>query len=433
MLKQKIKEILLEQQEEAKKLPKEKIIPREKQKRICMALDDPFIKVIIGVRRCGKSLLAHSILKDRPYGYINFDDERFIGVKADDLNDFLETLMEINPEVRSILLDEIQNIAGWELFVNRLHRNGMNLVITGSNSRLLSKELATHQTGRHLSFELYPFSFHEYLRFHDLTVKKDDFYRTDARARFARELTAYLQYGGFPEVYKTQLRIEYLRELYTKIITRDIVERYHIRKTTTLKELLLYVLSHSGSKMTYHKLKRLFDLRSAHTIKHYLSYAEDAYLIGQLQPFSFKVKEVIRGARKFYGIDPGMISAVTSPSSPNHEHLLETTVFLELKRQGKEVYYYHDTHGHEVDFVIKEGTRIVELIQVCVSTEDPDTAKREIRALLKGSDALFCSELRIITLEEKREETIDGKTIVWTPLAQWLINGGREGRGQKEA
>lgn len=201
-----IKQILLDQKEEITQLFKRKIIERDITPEAKKIFRANLIKAIMGVRRCGKSTLSHQLLKKQNYGYINFDDERLVGITSKDLNDFLETLEEINQELKYILLDEIQNIEGWELFVNRLKRYGYNVVITGSNSKLLSKELATHLTGRHLSLELFPFSFREFLIFKNLPIEEDDFYTTKQKAKIKRELEEYLETGGMPELFKVEMK-----------------------------------------------------------------------------------------------------------------------------------------------------------------------------------------------------------------------------------
>ena len=212
-----IKQILLEQEEEINEIFKGKIIKREIETNLEKILTSNLIKVIMGVRRCGKSVLAHQLLKGKNYGYVNFDDERLVGVKAENLNDFLEVLKEIKPDFKYLLLDEIQNVDKWELFVNRLKRRGYNIFISGSNSKLLSRELATHLTGRHLSIELYPFSFREFLLYEDFVIDRDSFYITEKKAQIKRLLEKYLEIGGMPEVFKIEAKKSYLRELFDKI------------------------------------------------------------------------------------------------------------------------------------------------------------------------------------------------------------------------
>ena len=420
MEKQAIKQILLDQREEIKKIFTIKIIEREIEGKVRESLKDNLIKVIIGVRRCGKSVLSHHLLKDKNYGYINFDDERLISVKAEDLNDFLEVLKEINPDFNYLLLDEIQNVTGWELFVNRLKRMGYNLIITGSNSKLLSKELSTYLTGRHFTIELFPFSFQEFLKYKNFKYTENDLYITEKRAQIKRLFSEYLKFGGFPELFKIEFKEQYLRDLYDKIVTRDVVSRYKIKYFKVLKEISLYLISHFGSRITYNKLKNIFEINSVHTIKNYISYLEEAYLIFQLFPFSFKLKNQLRGVKKVYTIDAGLINSISFQFSQNLGKLMENIVFLQLKRKGNEFYFYNEPADGEVDFIIREGLKIKELIQVCHNLDDLETREREIRSLIRGSKQLECSNLIIITYDQEKEEIIKEKKIKFIPLWKWL-------------
>lgn len=415
-----IKQILLEQREEIVKIFKEKIITREVEKEASKLFESDLIKVIMGVRRCGKSVLAHQLSKDKSYGYINFDDERLIGVKPEDLNDFLEVLKEIESDFNYLLLDEVQNVEGWELFVNRLRRRGYNIITSGSNSKLLSRELATHLTGRHFGIELFPFSFREFLLYKDFSIKEEDFYVTEKRARIKRLLEEYLELGGFPEVFKVEAKRNYLRELYDKIVTRDIILRYNVKYAKDLKEIALYAISNFASKITYHKIRNIFEIKSVHTVKNYLSYLEEAYLLFQLSSFSFKLKERFKQPRKIYCIDTGLINALVPKFTQDYGRAMENLVFLELKRQNKEIYFYSQSN-YEIDFLIREDLKIKQLIQVCYSMESGETRKREIKALLKAAKGLKCSNLLIITWDEEREEEINSKTIKFCPLWKWLL------------
>ena len=415
-----IKQILLEQEEEINEIFKGKIIKREIETSLKGILTSNLIKVIMGVRRCGKSVLAHQLLKGKNYGYVNFDDERLVGVKAENLNDFLEVLKEIKADFKYLLLDEIQNVDKWELFVNRLKRRGYNIFISGSNSKLLSRELATHLTGRHLSIELYPFSFREFLLYEDFVIDRDSFYITEKKAQIKRLLEKYLEIGGMPEVFKIEAKKSYLRELFDKIIMRDIVARYNIKYVNDLKEIALYSISNFSSKITYHKIKNIFEIKSIHTVKNYIDYLQEAYLIFLLTPFSFKLKEQIKQARKVYCIDTGFINALVPKITFDKGRLMENLVFLELKRQSKEIYFYSKP-TYEVDFLVREGLGIKQLIQVCFSISDEATRKREIKALLKASEELRCKNLTIITWDEEGEEKSNSKIIKIVPLWKWLL------------
>lgn len=415
-----IKQILLEQREEIADIFKEKIINREIEPKIKDMFNSNLIKVVTGVRRCGKSVLSHLLLKDNEYGYVNFDDERLIGVKTNDLNDFLEVLNELNPDIKYLLFDEIQNVKGWELFVNRLKRRGYNIIISGSNSQLLSKELATHLTGRHFGVELYPFSFREFLSYKNSSIQKEDLFITEKRAKIKRLFEEYVEFGGFPEVSKIKAKWNYLRELYDKIITRDIILRYNIKYVKDLKEIALYAISNFGASISYHKIKNIFEIKSVHTIKNYLHYLEDAFLLFQVNGFSPKLKEWLKQPKKNYCIDTGLINAIVPKLTKDYGRIIENLVFLELKRQDKEIYFYTGI-DYEVDFIIKKGLYIKQLIQVCYTIQDKDTRKREIKALLKSSRDLNCNNLLIITWDEEGEERVNSKKIRVLPLWKWII------------
>ena len=420
MNKENIKQILIEQSEEVKRLFRQKIIPRGIVSEAKGIFASDLIKVITGIRRCGKSVLSHYLLKDSRYGYVNFDDERLISVKAEDLNDFLEVLIEIDPDLKDILLDEVQNVEGWELFINRLKRDGYNLIVTGSNSRLLSKELSTHLTGRHFTIELYPFSFREFLLYNNFSFDKKDLYITKQKAKIKKMLKEYIENGGLPEVYKVEPKKQYLRELYDRIITRDIISRYNVKYAKDLKEIALFSISNFASKISYNKIKNIFEMKSVHTVKNYLHYLEEAYLLFQVNAFSHKLKEQIKLPKKIYCIDTGIINSIVPRSTLDYGKLLENLVFIELKRRGSEIYIYSKPNC-EVDFVVKEGLAIRQLIQVSYSIKDEKTKKREIKALIEASRDLDCSRLTLITWDEEGEEEIESKKIYYIPAWKWLL------------
>jgi len=421
MEKQQLKSVLLEQKAEIAELLETETIQRSREAETKKALKNNLVKVLIGVRRCGKSFLAHQILKGKEYGYVNFDDERFVGARTEDLNDFLEAVNEISPNARYLLLDEVQNIEGWELFANRLKRAGYNLVITGSNAKLLSQELATHLTGRHASLELFPFSFKEFLKRKGLNFSAEDLYLTKNRAAVKKALEQYMQQGGFPELFSVENKKQYLRDLYDKIISRDIMPRHKVRFGKELKELAVYLFSNFGSRFTYRKLKNVFEIKSSHTVKNYVNYLEEAYLIFELLPFSFKLKQQLNSARKIYCIDNGMINAISFQNSANSGSLMENLVFLELKMQKKETYFYLNERGREVDFLIRENRKITELIQVCYDLKNVETKERELSALIKSSEELGCNKLTVIAWDDDKVEIYKEKKIKCIPLWKWLL------------
>jgi len=418
-----IKKIILEQKQEIEQILDKSFVKREKEDILKKSLNDDLIKVVTGVRRSGKSSLVHRVLINKKYGYLNFDDERLRNIGTEELNLILEGFHEIEKDLKILFFDEIQNIEGWELFVSRLRRQGYIIIVTGSNSKLLGRELATHLTGRHFSMELYPFSFQEYLDFKKIKREKDELFFTRKRADIYRELDEYLKRGGFPESLKVIQPQVYLRELYTKIILQDIVGRYHLRHSSTLKDIAQYLIGNFATRQTYHKLKNIFEIKSVHTIKNYVGYLEEAYLIFQLTGFSAKQKESLRGPKKVYSIDQGLIQAIEPGISENVGRLIENLVFIELKREEKNIFYYNDYAGWEVDFVIKEGSKITELIQVTHNLDTAKLKKRELRSLIKASNKFKCAKLKVIVYDgQKSEEIINDKKIEVIPLIDWLLN-----------
>lgn len=382
------------------------------------------ISVIIGIRRSGKSTLALQFLKNRNFLYFNFDDEILGQIEAKDLNKMLEQGLTINPHAEYLFFDEIQNVEGWELFVNRLHRRKFKIIITGSNSRMLSTELSTHLTGRHLSLSLFPFSFFEFLKF-----KKVDYISknltTNQIALFKSQFREYFNRGGFPEIINYEetglIFKQYLKELFDKIVTRDIVQRRKIKNVKTIKELALLSLSLYASQFTYQSLKKLCGINSLSTIKNYIDYLQEAYLIFILEPYSSKIKKRISLPKKFYIIDIAFIDAIIPKTTIDLGKKLENLVFIELKRRGHEVYSLHEL-SYEVDFAIKEGTKIVELIQVAWNLNESKTKQREIRALIKAAEQhSLNNKLTIITEDTEGEELIEGRAINIIPIWKWLL------------
>ncbi len=417
-----IASVLRDQKQELKEREiRLRIIPREAEDRFKTLLNSKLIKVVLGVRRCGKSVLSSALLKGKPFAYVNFDDERLREVEA---NEILAALYQVYGKgFKFLFLDEIQNLDHWELFTNRLHRIGLNLIVTGSNAKLLSKELATHLTGRHLSLELFPFSFREYLK---ATNFKEEGTTTRGAALLKKELDQYLLNGGFPEIIvEKENPFLYLQELYRKIIERDIVERYEISYKKTFREIARTLISNPGRRVSYNKLKNQFQLGSEHTIKNYLSYLEEAYLLFFLSRFSFKPVEVEKSEKKVYAIDTGMAGSLSLGMTPDRGPSYENAVYLELLRKKSfssqlEIYYWKNIQHEEVDFLLKENLKIKMLIQVCYDISFPEVKERETRSLLKASRELKCKNLLVITSDYEAEEKKGSATIKFIPLWKWL-------------
>lgn len=397
------------------------LLDRELEDFFGNVLKSKLIKVVTGVRRAGKSVLCYKFLRNKKFAYFNFDDERFLDFKA---NDILSAFYEIyGKDFKFIFLDEIQILDNWQLFVNRLHRMGFNLFITGSNATLLSKELATHLTGRHLTIELFPLSFREYLTSVNF---KEDIGTTKGVSIIKKELTNYLENGGFPEIVIEKENAKfYLRELYTRIVERDIIQRYNISYKKTFREIALTLLSNPSKLISYNKLKNQFNLGSDHTIKNYLNYLEEAYVFFFISKYSFKPVEIEKSQKKIYSIDTGIISNLSLKNSLDFGAIYENAVALELLRQKSfnprlEIYYWKNQLQEEVDFIIKEETKIKQLIQVSYNLNELNTKKRELKALLKAAKELKCTNLIIINKEIKKEEKIQSKKIKIIPLHEWL-------------
>jgi hypothetical protein len=426
-----IKQTIIDQRAELENFARdENLIPRENLKIYGPLLDSTQIKVITGPRRAGKSIFCLQLLQGKQFAYINFDDENLAGLKKEDLNLILEAFHEIHGKPEYLFLDEVQNIEGWELFVNRLKRTGFNIIVTGSNARLLSQELATHLTGRHFALELLPFSFREYLKYFGFDLLRDALLTTEKTALIRRELEKYIVLGGFPETYKEPDPKRYLTSLYASILTRDILLRHRVKYIRALRELSHYLLTNFSCRMTSTKLKNVFGFKSVHTAQNYFAFLEESYLVFQVEKFSFKAKEKSIAPRKVYAIDTGLVRSFPGRASGDTGRFYENIVAVELLRRRSrepdlEVSYWQDYSGREVDFVLKKGREVVELIQVCSNLEDYDVRAREFKSLASAGRELRCSEWLIITSERTGSEKFRGKTVKLVPLWQWLLDAGR--------
>jgi len=414
-----IKDILLLQKRELDSKLKELYLERLAD---TSKLKSPLIKVIIGPRRAGKSFFAlHFLSKQGKFGYVNFDDEKLI--ETADYDDIIVNLKSLYNNPKIFLFDEIQNLPKWELFVNRLHRQGYNLIITGSNSNLLSKELATHLTGRHVAINILPFSFSEFLGEGKLTTSE-----------IKEKLNRFTIYGGYPEPLIKNLDYkDYLSTLFNSIIYRDILRRYKIRSPQGIEDIALYLLSNIASEYSYNFLCKMAKINSVNTIEKYLNYLEEAFIFFSLKRFSYKFKEQLSSNKKIYSIDNGFIHAKAFKVSPDFGKLYENIVAQELKKDELnnriKLYYWKNQQQEEVDFVIYENLKVTQLVQVCFNLKNPETKTREIRALLKAGHELKCGNLLVITDNYESEENIEwfdikGK-IKFIPLWKWLLNHNR--------
>lgn len=416
-----LKVIIKEQRQEIEKIEKkEKIIERERLKEAKTFLSHPNIVVVTGIRRCGKSIFSYLLEKNNKFAYINFDDERLSEVTGKELNKILEAFYELYGDVEYIILDEIQNVSGWELFVSRLRRT-KKVILTGSNSNLFSGELATHLTGRYVDIKLFPFSFHEFLTLKGFQFSKA--YTTEERARIFSYLNDYLVLGGLPEVYKFGKAIAV--KIYEDILTKDIVLRYKINKVGEFKNLAKYLISNSSEEVSFTKLSNILGVKHVSTISKWVSYIENAFLIFRLERFDFKLKQQFIAPKKIYCLDTGVVDSIGFKFSENKGKILENSVAVELQRRKEknnlEIYYWKDARQNEVDFVIKQRTKVIQLIQATYISSKLEIKEKRIKSLLKASKELKCNNLLVITWDYEAEERIDSKKIKFVPLWKWFL------------
>lgn len=380
----------------------------------------PHAVIISGLRRVGKSTLlaqlAHHLGEDTFY-YVNFEDDRFLSFRAEDANDLYQALLELFGERKTFILDEIQNVPGWEHFVRRFMDMGFKFYITGSNASMLSRELGTRLTGRYVPIELFPFSFEEFINFKGYPIPNLTRKTTMDAARLQKYLDEYLLQGGIPEHLKYP-DLPLLRTLYEDVLYRDIATRYRITEVRALKELAFYLMSNPSCKISFNKLKNQFRLGSVNTIKNYIEYMENGWLVFTLNVYDYSVKRQQIAAKKVYGIDTGLVNEVGFNFSPNTGRSLENLVFLALRRQTNDIYYYTTPSGYEVDFYLPETG---ELIQVAQNMNNPDTKEREIRALLDAMSTLGLPEGLILSDADTEIVTANSGTITIRPLAEWLL------------
>ncbi|MEI7983652.1 MAG: ATP-binding protein, partial [Bacteroidota bacterium] len=380
MNKEDIKKVIIAQNEVVRKLS---FISRDYSITPDETYTDPFIQIVSGVRRSGKSTLIQHIREnnsERDYS-INFDDNRLTGFTSDDFEKLNDAFHELYEPQKTFYFDEIQNIEGWERFIRRLYNEGYKVYITGSNATMLSRELGTRLTGRTIQTELFPFSFREYLRFKGIEVLKNDLYSPEKSNQLKKAFRNYIVNGGFPEFLQTG-HPGYLKNLYESILYKDVVARYNIRNVKTIVEMIHYLISNVSEEASYNGLRKIFGLSNAITVKEYIAYFEESYLIFSINKFDYSLKKQLANPKKIYCIDTGLANSVSFQFSENYGRQMENVIFLQLKRDGNEIYYHKARH--ECDFVIRENGKIVNAIQVCQSIEQPETRSREIKGLLEA-------------------------------------------------
>lgn len=384
-------------------------------------LNSPQAQVVIGVRRSGKSTLCLQTLvraKVR-FAYVDFDDERLAYLGVNQLNDVLEVLYKIYEKFEYIFLDEIQNVDGWPLFVNRLLRTGMHVILTGSNAKLLSNDLATHLTGRSSEIALYPFSFGEYCDMKGVDCRRRT---TQGIAMQRKAFDDYLQQGGFPELLQIKNSKIYIKNLLNNILTRDIEQRYKISYRAQFENLSHHILNISPCVVATSDWANLFGFRSAHTVHNYLKYLKEAYLLVGVKKYSRKSRVRTVG-EKIYAIDASLMNQRDNAfSGENLGWRLETVVLIHIlrkcKNEGWDIYYLKERSG-ECDFVVCDGNRVLQCIQVSYDISSGKTRKREIDGLLLANKKTKCENLLLLTDHTYEEFEKDGHRVLIRPVYEW--------------
>ena len=416
-----IEKVLLEQQDELETLEDEVLIHRPEEDLI--NLKSKLAQVVIGVRRSGKSTLCFNALRKAGvhYAYANFDDERLEELETKDLDNVLQTLYKIYGKFDYLFLDEIQNIDGWPLFVNRLLRQRIHIIITGSNAKLLSTELATHLTGRHHKIELFPFSFKDWC-----SIKEVDYTRltTKNKGLLSKAYEEYFHQGGFPELISGEENPkEYIGTLIDNIISQDIKKRYKIRNIDALKRLTHHILNETPTLIVKDTLQSIIGIKSERTIGNYLMYLNQTYLISTISKYSSRSRERSRN-EKSYTIDVAFMDKRKNAfSGENLGWRLETIVYLELLRRKagteNDIYYYQGRSA-EADFVVCDGNKTLAVYQVSYDISNEKTRKREVKGCIAGAKATKCDNLFLITDHESEVIEEDGYTIQVIPIWEWL-------------
>jgi predicted AAA+ superfamily ATPase len=395
-------------------------------------VDTKKIITLIGIRRCGKTSILYDTINKlsdtidkTKLLFLNFEDER-LDLNINELDLVLQSFSELYPQQNLsecyFFFDEIQNITGWEKFVRRVYDTiSKNIFITGSNSKLLSSEIATSLRGRTLSFTVYPLSFNEYLLFNDIEI---DLYSSKSLAYIKNAQDKFLTDGAFPETLflEEKYRNQTLQEYFNVLLYKDLAERYNITNTIALKFFLKRIIATSTKQISINKIYN--ELKSAgikigkNTLYDFLDYVQNIYLALTLHRYDKSLVNKELGERKIYSIDIGLNNATEFKFSDNIGKSLENAVFLELKRNCSEIFYYRDSNS-ECDFIVNEKNKITQAIQVTYDMSDEDTKNREIKGLVNACNNFNLKNGVIITYDNEDEIVQDGINVKLIPFYKW--------------
>lgn len=413
--------IIQNQRKERDELLARPYLMRKSNTDISVLLSNQMIKLITGPRRVGKSTYALLMLQGKNFAYLNFDDNLLLTGWDEEL--VMHTLDEVYPDYEYLLLDEVQNLTDWDVWVSKLYRRGKNLVITGSNAKMLSSEMATVLTGRYLQVEMLPFSLSETIEWKGIGINGNGI-NDMQNAEVTVIADDYLRNGGYPETIDMRsITRSYLSTLFDSIIWKDVAKRHNIRNISDLNDLALYLLSNFCNPLSANDIAKELSFTSVTTTRKFMDYLHEPYLFYYLPRFNNKLKLMKKAAIKVYIIDNGFVTSKAFNISENIGRLLENEVFVQLLRQGFQVetslFYYRSRNDREVDFVTRNGAQIYQLIQVCYDMTSPKTEKREITSLIECAEELKCDNLIIVTNNDEREIKKDGYTIKIVPFVKF--------------
>ncbi|MFH1802752.1 MAG: ATP-binding protein [archaeon] len=413
-----IKGILLEQRKNllSKAFGVERAVLKEIESKIKL----PHVVVLTGLRRSGKSTLLRQLVKrqcnDEDFYYINFEDERLFNFPAEEFNVLYESLVGLFGKKKTFFLDEIQNVRNFETFVRRFYEEGFKFFITGSSATLLSKELGTKLTGRHVDIVVKPFSFLEFLSLQGFDMKKDAAYITESRVEIKKYFDKYLVMGGMPEYLVYDDR-ELLTRVYEDTVLKDIAVRHNVDNVLVLRNLYSFLISNFANKFSYNSLKQVTDIRSVNTVKKFIQYLEDTYFIRVVSKFDHSLKKQLVNDKKVYVVDNGFVGALSKKLTKDNGWLLENLVFNSLNRE-ESVFYY--SNKCECDFITVKGKTATKAIQVCYDLNESNR-NREILGLQEAMEALNLSEGLLLTNSLEEEIKLGRKKIRVLPVWKWLF------------
>jgi predicted AAA+ superfamily ATPase len=414
-----IKEILVRQKETI--LKKKYGIERAVLKEVESKAKLPHVVVLTGLRRSGKSTLLRQLIKkhyhDEDFYYINFEDERLFNFPAENFNRLYEALVSLYGNKKTFFLDEIQNVTNFETFIRRFYEEGFKFFITGSSATLLSKEIGTKLTGRHVDIVVRPFSFLEFLELRGININKESIYKMESKIEIKKYFEEYLIKGGMPE-YLIYNDPELLTKVYEDTVLKDIAVRHKVENVAILRQLYSYLITNLANKFSFNSIKQVTNIKSVNTIKKFIGYLEETYFAKTINKFDYSFKKQIVNDKKFYILDNGFIGVLSKKLSKDNGWLLENLVFICLNKD-KEVFYYSDIN--ECDFVVKEGIKITQAVQVCYDLTERNM-KREVDGLIEALDKFKLKEGLILTYNQDDHFEKDGKTIKVLPVWKWLLN-----------